>query len=224
MIQVQQLSKHYGDGHQRVDILNQLDFVLSAGESVAITGESGSGKSTLLHLIAALDKADSGKILFHDKNIETFTTTQADIYRKVNLGIVFQRFNLIDCLNVWDNVSFSPRLNQNYDARYIDSLLERLGIIEHKHKYPADLSGGEQQRVAITRALAHRPHLLLADEPTGNLDNRNSDKVANLLFQVCQEQGTALLMATHSHHLASLAQRQLSLVQGKLRTALSTNA
>ncbi|GAA0857925.1 ABC transporter ATP-binding protein [Aliiglaciecola litoralis] len=216
MIQIHKVNKSYQDGKQRKSILIDLELSVQDEKHVAITGESGSGKSTLLHLLAAVDKPDSGTIKVDDLLISQFSTSQADDYRRQHLGLVFQRFNLIECLNVWDNICFPARINSQVEQDYIQSLLDELGLSALKNKMPQALSGGEQQRVAIARALAHKPKLLLADEPTGNLDDKNSDKVANLLFRLCTLNNTFLVLVTHSLQLAKRADCHYLLRNGRL--------
>ncbi|MBU2879745.1 MULTISPECIES: ABC transporter ATP-binding protein [Alteromonadaceae] len=216
MIKIEALSKSYQDGKQLTTVLDNLNLTIAPKQQIAITGESGSGKSTLLHLLACLDKPDTGSIIVNQQNICLFSSKASDAYRQKSIGIVFQKFNLIECLSVWENVCFPARLNQNLDEKYLLSLLEELGIAKQRHKMPMDLSGGEQQRVAIARALSHKPQLILADEPTGNLDDKNSDKVANLLLSLCSLHNAMLVMVTHSHKLAKQAHLHYHLSDKKL--------
>ena len=218
MIEVNGLVKQITDGHSNKSVLKQLDFALEAKQSVAISGDSGSGKSTLLHILAALDNADKGVVKVAGLTLNTMSEMQADKFRKKHLGIVFQQFNLIDCLSVWDNITFPARLNGLPIGSYHDDLLEQLGLTAHKHKLPVNLSGGEQQRVAIARALSHQPSLVLADEPTGNLDDNNSQRVTELLFGLCKKLGLTLVVVTHSPKVASFADTRLLLQQGRLHT------
>jgi putative ABC transport system ATP-binding protein len=241
MLQIVNISKTFEDGTAQQKILDQLSFTIEAGKSVSIQGASGSGKSTLLHLLAALDKPDEGKILLSaalnpnintdktsDQNpaktidITTFTESQADHYRMSTIGIVFQKYNLIDVVSVLDNIYLPDKLNaingRQIDKSYINHLIEGLGVSRHIDKLPNQLSGGEQQRVAIARALAHKPQLLLADEPTGNLDNHNSDIVSRLLIDTCAKLKTTLVLVTHSDKVAQLTHRQVFLTQGRLVT------
>ena len=230
MLTIDSVSKSYVDASVRRQILNNLSLCIAQGESVSIQGASGSGKSTLLHLLAALDKPDSGSIHFATKrasaqtqdqqDITQFSEKQADQYRKAQVGIVFQKFNLIDCISVIDNITLPAKLNLSSDSNSIDSahidyLLSALSIKNLINKLPNQLSGGEQQRVAIARALSHKPQLLLADEPTGNLDNKNADAVSKLLIDICAGQNATLVIVTHSEKVASLAQTQLVLNEGK---------
>jgi putative ABC transport system ATP-binding protein len=218
MINVSGLVKQITDGHSNKNILDKLDFHLEAKQSVAISGDSGSGKSTLLNILAALDTADQGEIEVAGLTLDTMSETQADQYRKKHLGIVFQQFNLIDCLSVWDNITFPARLNGLPIGKYHNDLLEQLGLGAHKHKLPVNLSGGEQQRVAIARALSHKPSLVFADEPTGNLDDNNSQLVSELLFGLCQQLSLTLVVVTHSPKVAAFADTRLLLQQGRLHT------
>jgi putative ABC transport system ATP-binding protein len=216
MIEVNGLVKQITDGHSNKSILDKLDFYLEANQSVAISGDSGSGKSTFLNILAALDNADKGEVKVAGVALNTMSEGQADQFRKKHLGIVFQQFNLIDCLSVWDNMTFPARLNGLPIGRYHHDLLAQLGLSAHRDKLPVNLSGGEQQRVAIARALSHRPSLVLADEPTGNLDDNNSQGVSELLFGLCKKLGLTLVVVTHSPKVAAFADTRLLLQQGRL--------
>ena len=235
MLKIVNISKSFEDGTAQQKILDQLSFVIEAGKSVSIRGASGSGKSTLLHLLAALDKPDEGQILLGGvlrsdttnnitnditNDITALSESQADNYRMSTIGIVFQRYNLIDVVSVLDNIYLPARLNaingRPVDVGYIDTIIEALGVSKHINKLPNQLSGGEQQRVAIARALAHKPKLLLADEPTGNLDNKNSDIVSRLLIDTCAQLKTTLVLVTHTEKVAKLTDQQVSLSEGRL--------
>ena len=231
MLKIVNISKSFEDGTARQKILDRLSFVIEAGKSVSIRGASGSGKSTLLHLLAALDKPDEGQILLGGvlrsdttnnitNDITALSESQADNYRMSTIGIVFQRYNLIDVVSVLDNIYLPARLNaingRPVDVGYIDTIIEALGVSKHINKLPNQLSGGEQQRVAIARALAHKPKLLLADEPTGNLDNKNSDIVSRLLIDTCAQLKTTLVLVTHSERVAKLTDQQVFLSEGRL--------
>jgi putative ABC transport system ATP-binding protein len=216
MIEVSGLVKQITDGHSNKSILDNLEFHLKAKQSVAISGDSGSGKSTLLNILAALDNSDKGQVKVAGLALDTMSEAQADQFRKKHLGIVFQQFNLIDCLSVWDNITFPARLNGLPIGSYHKDLLEQLGLGSHKNKLPVNLSGGEQQRVAIARALSHQPSLVLADEPTGNLDDNNSQAVSELLFGLCNKLGLTLVVVTHSPKVAAFADTRLLLRQGQL--------
>jgi putative ABC transport system ATP-binding protein len=219
MIQIKNLHKPYLDGDIKKDILEGVSFTLPKGKSLAITGESGCGKSSLLNILSTLDTADSGEAWVNSKNVIDMTERQANLYRKQDIGIIFQRFNLIDCLSVRDNIELPARLNRKLDEDYLNQVIKILGLSGHLDKLPAYLSGGEQQRVAIARALSHRPSLIFADEPTGNLDDKNSDVVADLLFELCERFKTTLFLVTHSSALAKRAHFTRLLRNGKLDTA-----
>lgn len=231
MLKIVNISKSFEDGTAQQKILDRLSFVIEAGKSVSIRGASGSGKSTLLHLLAALDKPDEGQILLGGvlrsdttnnitNDITALSESQADNYRMSTIGIVFQRYNLIDVVSVLDNIYLPARLNaingRPVDVGYIETIIEALGVSKHINKLPNQLSGGEQQRVAIARALAHKPKLLLADEPTGNLDNKNSDIVSRLLIDTCAQLKTTLVLVTHSERVAKLTDQQVFLSEGRL--------
>lgn len=231
MLKIVNISKSFEDGTAQQKILDRLSFAIEAGKSVSIRGASGSGKSTLLHLLAALDKPDEGQILLGGvlrsdttnnitNDITALSESQADNYRMSTIGIVFQRYNLIDVVSVLDNIYLPARLNaingRPVDVGYIDTIIEALGVSKHINKLPNQLSGGEQQRVAIARALAHKPKLLLADEPTGNLDNKNSDIVSRLLIDTCAQLKTTLVLVTHSERVAKLTDQQVFLSEGRL--------
>lgn len=235
MLSLKNLHKSYIDACEKHTILNSVNLSIMPGDSISIQGASGSGKSTLLHLLAALDKPDSGEILLtnsckssatnnklrnetqsHTHDITQFTEKQADQYRQFQVGLIFQRFNLIDCVTVMENIMLPAKITGNVQHEYIRNLLNALGIDRHINKLPNQLSGGEQQRVAIARGLSHQPPLLLADEPTGNLDAKNSDTVSKLLVDTCKKLNTSLVMVTHSEKVASLTQQQWYLDDGRL--------
>lgn len=198
-------------------MLRGVDLDVARGESVALTGESGSGKSTLLHLIAGLDAADSGEIRLEDTRITGMPDTERAQMRRDQLGLVFQQFNLIPSLSVADNLAFQSRIAGKHDAVWHSELIERLGLATLLKRYPEQLSGGQQQRVAIGRALASKPLLLLADEPTGNLDEDTADDVLALARDLVQRTGCGFLMVTHSARLAATLDRQVQLHAGLIR-------
>ncbi|WP_376707871.1 ABC transporter ATP-binding protein [Bradyrhizobium semiaridum] len=195
-------------------MLRGVDLAVGAGESVALTGESGSGKSTLLHLIAGLDAADSGEIRLADTIVSKLSDAGRAELRRDRLGLVFQQFNLIPSLSVADNLVFQSRIAGRHDAAWHDELVERLGLKSLLKRYPEQLSGGQQQRVAIGRALAAKPLLLLADEPTGNLDEDTADEVLRLARDLVARTGCGFLMVTHSARLAATLDRQVNLHAG----------
>ena len=200
-------------------MLRGVDLTLEAGSSLALMGESGSGKSTLLHLIAGLDGADRGEVLIDGISILKLGDEGRAALRRERLGLVFQQFNLIPSLTVADNLAFQARLSGRLDPAWQAELTERLGLARLTTRYPEQLSGGQQQRVAIGRAIATRPRLLLADEPTGNLDEATGDEVLKLALDLVAATGTAFLMVTHSARLAQMLDRQVVLTAGALRAS-----
>ena len=197
-------------------MLRGVDLNVATGESVALTGESGSGKSTLLHLIAGLDAADGGEITLAEIIVSGLNDAGRAELRRDRLGLVFQQFNLIPSLTVADNLVFQSRIAGRHDAAWHDELVERLGLKELLKRYPEQLSGGQQQRVAIGRALAPKPLLLLADEPTGNLDEDTADEVMALTRDLVARTGCGFLMVTHSARLAAMLDRQVHLHAGRV--------
>ena len=214
MLRVTGLTKSFSSGPDRVSVLRGVDFSLSPGERVALTGESGSGKSTLLHLIAGLDQPDAGDIRFGDEALSAMSDAARAAFRRDRLGLVFQQFNLIPSLSVADNLAFQSRLAGRHDKAWHAELIERLGLGHLQKRYPEQLSGGQQQRVAIGRALAVKPLLLLADEPTGNLDEATADEVLALASDLVRRTGCGFLMVTHSDRLAATLDRQVHLRAG----------
>jgi putative ABC transport system ATP-binding protein len=214
MLNVKGLAKSYRSGQERVAVLRGVDLMVGAGESVALTGESGSGKSTLLHLIAGLDQADGGEVRFGDVVLSGLSDADRAAFRRDRLGLVFQQFNLIPSLSVADNLAFQSRIAGRHDASWHGELIERLGLSSLLKRYPEQLSGGQQQRVAIGRALATKPLLLLADEPTGNLDEDTADNVLALARGLVSRTGCGFLMVTHSARLAATLDRQVNLHAG----------
>jgi putative ABC transport system ATP-binding protein len=214
VLSVRNLTKSYRTAGEKVAVLRGVNLNVAAGERVALTGESGSGKSTLLHLIAGLDSPDSGEIRLHDKQISDLTEAGRAALRRDQIGLVFQQFNLIPSLNAEDNLAFQARIAGRHDAAWHDELVERLGLGELLKRYPEQLSGGQQQRVAIGRALAVKPLVLLADEPTGNLDEATADDVLELARDLVARTGCGFLMVTHSAHLAATLDRHVNLSAG----------
>jgi putative ABC transport system ATP-binding protein len=214
VLSVRNLIKTYRSAGDQVVVLRGVNLDVAAGERVALTGESGSGKSTLLHLIAGLDRADSGEIILADKSLTDLSDAGRAALRRDRLGLVFQQFNLIPSLNVEDNLVFQSRIAGRHDPAWQDELVARLGLGDLLKRYPEQLSGGQQQRVAIGRALAPKPLLLLADEPTGNLDEATADEVLALARDLVARTGCGFLMVTHSTRLASTLDRQVNLHAG----------
>jgi putative ABC transport system ATP-binding protein len=214
MLKVSRLRKSYPTPQGLLSVLRGVDLALEAGSSLALMGESGSGKSTLLHLIAALDAPDSGEIHLDGVAISGLADAARAKLRRESLGIVFQQFNLIPSLTVADNLAFQARIADRFDAAWQTELTRRLGLASVTERYPEQLSGGQQQRVAIGRTLAGRPRLLLADEPTGNLDEATGDEVLRLALELVADAGCAFLMVTHSARLAARLDRKLTLAAG----------
>jgi len=211
---VTNLAKSYRTASETVTVLRGVNLRVAAGERVALTGESGSGKSTLLHLIAGLDAADGGDIDLAGVSLTGLSDAARAELRRDRLGLVFQQFNLIPSLSVDDNLKFQARIAGRHEAAWHAELVERLGLGDLLRRYPEQLSGGQQQRVAIGRALAPKPLLLLADEPTGNLDEETADEVLALARDLVARSGCGFLMVTHSTRLAATLDRQVNLHAG----------
>ena len=216
LVSLRDVYKSYSEAAGRTDILRGVDMDLVAGESLALTGESGSGKSTLLHLIGGLDTVDRGQVTVDGHVLSALGDTALAALRRTTVGVVFQQFNLIPSLNVADNIAFQARLSGRCDTTRIADLVGRMGLEPHLRKYPEALSGGQQQRVAIARVLATAPKLVLADEPTGNLDEASAAVVLDLMLELVGETDAALLMVTHSVQLAARMGRRLHLQAGRL--------
>jgi putative ABC transport system ATP-binding protein len=214
VLSVRNLTKTYRSAGEQVAVLRGVNLDVAAGERVALTGESGSGKSTLLHLIAGLDKTDGGEIRLGELSVSDLADAERAGLRRDRLGLVFQQFNLIPSLNIRDNLMFQSRIAGRHDAAWHEELVERLGLGGLLGRYPEQLSGGQQQRVAIGRALAVKPLLLLADEPTGNLDEATADEVLALARDLVARTGCGFLMVTHSARLAATLDRQVNLHAG----------
>jgi putative ABC transport system ATP-binding protein len=214
VLDISDLTKSYRSASETVAVLRGVNLRVAARESVALTGESGSGKSTLLHLIAGLDGADGGEISIDGVALSGLNDAGRAGLRRDRLGLVFQQFNLIPSLSVEDNLKFQSRLAGKHDAAWQKELVERLGLGDLLKRYPEQLSGGQQQRVAIGRALAPKPLLLLADEPTGNLDEDTADEVLALARDLVTRSGCGFLMVTHSARLAATLDRQVTLHAG----------
>ncbi|WP_454621701.1 ABC transporter ATP-binding protein [Bradyrhizobium cenepequi] len=214
VLNVTGLRKSYRSAGEDIAVLRGVNLAVAAGESVALTGESGSGKSTLLHLIAGLDAADGGEIILDGVSLSELSDAGRAALRRDRLGLVFQQFNLIPSLTVSDNLTFQSRIAGRHDPKWHDELVQRLGLAHLLKRYPEQLSGGQQQRVAIGRALAPKPLLLLADEPTGNLDEETADEVLALARDLVARTGCGFLMVTHSARLAALLDRRVNLHAG----------
>ncbi len=214
MLSVRNLTKTYRSAGEQISVLRGVNLDVAPGERVALTGESGSGKSTLLHLIAGLDAADGGEIRLGETMISKLSDAGRAALRRERLGLVFQQFNLVPSLNVEDNLAFQSRIAGRHDVAWQAELTERLGLGSLLKRYPEQLSGGQQQRVAIGRALAVKPVLLLADEPTGNLDEATADDVLALTRDLVARTGCGFLLVTHSTHLAATLDRRVTLHAG----------
>ena len=210
LLEVQSLSKTYGSGETAVHALKDVSFSVPKGEFVAVVGESGSGKSTLLNMIGALDTPTSGKVIIDGKEIFSMNDRKLTVFRRRNIGFIFQAFNLVPELTVEQNIIFPMLLDyQKPDKKYLEELLSVLNLKERRNHLPNQLSGGQQQRVAIGRALITRPALILADEPTGNLDSRNSSEVIALLKEASKKYEQTIIMITHNRSIAQTADRVL---------------
>lgn len=208
LLEVKNISKTYGSGETAVKALKDVSFSVPKGEYIAIVGESGSGKSTLLNMIGALDTPTSGKVLIDGKDIFSMNDRKLTVFRRRNIGFIFQAFNLIPELTVEQNMVFPLLLDyQKPDKRYLEELLTVLNLKERRNHLPSQLSGGQQQRVAIGRALITRPFLILADEPTGNLDSQNSSEVIALLKETSKKYEQTIIMITHNRSIAQTADR-----------------
>ena len=214
IVSLHQVSKGFNDGDKYHQVLAGINLSINPADTVALTGPSGSGKSTLLNIIGGFEFIKQGQLLLNGSDTANWQDKQWSQFRRQHLGVVFQQFNLLTPLNVRDNIAFSLRLNQQAWSPWCDYLLSQLGLDEVKSRNVETLSGGQQQRVAIARALAHKPSLLLADEPTGNLDEKAGKQVMALLTQLAQESQTSILMVTHSNECAAFMQRRWHLEQG----------
>ena len=217
LLEVKTICKTYGTGEAAVQALKNVSFTVPKGEFVAVVGESGSGKSTLLNMIGALDTPTSGKVLIDGKDTFSMKEEQRTVFRRRNIGFIFQAFHLVPELTVEQNIIFPVLLDyQKPDQTYLEEILEVLNLKERRHHLPNQLSGGQQQRTAIGRALITRPMLILADEPTGNLDTRNSSEVIALLKKASKRYEQTIIMITHNRSIASTADRVLQVSDGVL--------
>ncbi len=216
MLRVTNLVKSYASPQGRVDVLKSVSFDVAPGEKIALMGESGCGKSTLLHVIAGLDAIDAGTIEIDDQAIQSLDDAGRALVRQQKISLIFQQFNLITSMTVAENLTFEARLAGRFDPKWVEELATRLDLNGLLDRYPEQLSGGQQQRVAIGRSFASRPQLILADEPTGNLDEDNSDAVLDIAFDLVAKTGAGFLMATHSKRLAERSDRLLQLRSGVL--------
>jgi putative ABC transport system ATP-binding protein len=218
LLEVRNLTKRFPGADGPIAVLDGVSFSLDRGETLALTGESGSGKSTLLHIIGGLEPSDEGTVTLDGGTITGLDDRGRAALRRTDIGIVFQQFNLIPSLTVEQNITFQARLAGREDTARTESLIAVLGLQAQLRKYPEELSGGQQQRVAIARAILPSPKLVLADEPTGNLDETTADAVFDALLDLTRNSGAGLLLVTHSERLAARADRRLHLSHGRIQT------
>lgn len=217
IIEVNNITKTYGYGFNKVKVLNHFSLKINEGDMVAITGTSGSGKSTLLHIMAGLEKPDLGEVLIDNKNIYQLSQKELTIFRRRKIGVVFQFYNLVPTLNVYENIVLPLHLDgQQEDRQFVDELLDMLELSEKKYSYIDELSGGQQQRVAIARALATKPVLILADEPTGNLDSVNSKEILELLKLSQLRYHQTIVLVTHDARIAAYADQIYRIEDGRI--------
>ena len=217
VLHTEDLRKRYGQGEAAVDALAGVDLAVERGEFVSIVGTSGSGKSTLLHMLGGLDRPTGGKVYVEDKDIFALKDDELTIFRRRNIGFVFQAYNLVPVLNVYQNIVLPIELDgRQIDEGYVDQIVHTLGLESKLQNLPNQLSGGQQQRVAIARALATKPAILLADEPTGNLDSRTSQDVLALMRVTSEQFGQTIVMITHNEELAQMADRIIRIEDGRI--------
>ena len=217
ILSVKNLSKIYGDENNHVIALDNVSFDVEIGEFIAIIGASGSGKSTLLHQIGGVDHPSSGKVIINNTDIYTLNENDLAIFRRNEIGLIYQFYNLIPVLNVKENITLPLQLaHQKVDQKRFNTLIEQLGLSNRLNHLPNQLSGGQQQRVSIARALINQPSLVLADEPTGNLDSKNSDEIIRLLKEANEKYHQTIIIITHDNNIAKLANRVIAIKDGKI--------
>ena len=217
ILSVKNLSKIYGDENNHVIALDNVSFDVEIGEFIAIIGASGSGKSTLLHQIGGVDHPSSGKVIINNTDIYTLNENDLAIFRRNEIGLIYQFYNLIPVLNVKENITLPLQLaHQKVDHKRFNTLIEQLGLSNRLNHLPNQLSGGQQQRVSIARALINQPSLVLADEPTGNLDSKNSDEIIRLLKEANEKYHQTIIIITHDNNIAKLANRVITIKDGKI--------
>ncbi len=217
ILETYQLKKTYGSGENAVHALDSVSLAVEQGEFVSVVGTSGSGKSTLLHMLGGLDRPDDGDVFVDGKDIFSLGDEALTIFRRRKIGFVFQNYNLVPSLNVYENIVLPIQLDgKEPDRGYIDSIIETLGLTEKLNNLPSKLSGGQQQRVAIARALAAKPAIILADEPTGNLDSKTSQDVMGLLKVTSERFAQTIVMITHNEEIAQMADRIIRIEDGKI--------
>ncbi|CEQ29713.1 ABC transporter ATP-binding protein [[Clostridium] sordellii] len=217
ILESKNLKKYYGKGENLVKALDGIDISINKGEFVAIVGTSGSGKSTLLHMLGGLDRAIEGKIIIENNDIFNMNDEELTIFRRRNVGFIFQSYNLVPILNVYENIVLPIELDGcKIDEKYINEIIDILGLTSKVNELPNNLSGGQQQRVAIARALATKPSIILADEPTGNLDSKTEQDVLGLLKITSQKFSQTIIMITHNEQIAQMAERIIRIEDGKV--------
>lgn len=217
ILATENLKKYYGSGQTQVKALDGVTLCIKSGEFVAVVGKSGSGKSTLLHMLGGLDTPTSGRVIVDGNDVSGMTKDEMTIFRRRNIGFVFQNYNLLPLMNVWENIVLPIRLDGiRPDRRFVDGLLSMLGLMDKKYAMPSQLSGGQQQRVALARALAAKPAILLADEPTGNLDSSTGQDVIGLIRTSSESLSQTVVMITHNEEIAQMAGRILRIEDGKI--------
>ena len=223
ILETKALHKHYGSGETEVRALDGVDLTVEKGEFAAVVGTSGSGKSTLLHMLGGLDRPTSGSVTVDGKDIFSLKDEALTIFRRRKIGFVFQNYNLVPVLSVYENIVLPIQLDgQKPDAAYVDQIIETLGLEKKLQNLPNNLSGGQQQRVAIARALAAKPAIILADEPTGNLDSKTSQDVMALLKITSEKFAQTIVMITHNEEIAQMADRIIRIEDGKIRSSRTT--
>ena len=219
LLRVENLSKSYGKGEAKVDALKNINLSIKKGEFIAIVGPSGSGKSTLLHLLGGVDKPTSGNVFINDINIYDLKEKDLAIFRRRNVGLIYQFYNLIPVLTVKENILLPAELdNRKIDKEYLEDLLKTLDLKERENHLPSELSGGQQQRTSIGRALINRPSIVLADEPTGNLDSKNSKEIVELLKVSVKKYNQTLIMITHDTNIALQSDRVITIEDGIIKS------
>ncbi|MDK2585354.1 ABC transporter ATP-binding protein [Romboutsia sedimentorum] len=217
ILRVENLTKTYGEGENKVEALKNINLSINKGEFVAIIGASGSGKSTLLHLLGGLDRPSTGKVIIDEKSIYDYNDNELSIFRRRKVGFIFQFFNLIPVLDVEENIELPVILdNEKVDKNYLDEIINILNLNERRNHLPSELSGGQQQRVSIGRALVNKPSIVLADEPTGNLDSKNTRDVIELLKITAKKFNQTLILITHDTNIATMADRVITIEDGQI--------
>lgn len=217
VLETKNLKKYYGKDKNIVKAIDNTSIEINQGEFVAIVGKSGSGKSTLLHMLGGLDRPTSGSVYIDNKDIFSLNDDKLSVFRRRKIGFIFQYYNLIQSLNIWENIVLPIGLdNRSVDINFVNEILKTLGLEDKKESLPNTLSGGQQQRVAIARALAARPSIILADEPTGNLDSKTSDEVITMLKTMVKKYSQTLVIITHDESIAQMADRVIHIEDGKV--------